>query len=209
MKSGPISGFKAYDLRGRIPSELNEDVAYRVGREYADFVRPRRVIVGRDIRLSSEQLSKSLEQGLLDAGVDVHDIGLCGTECVSTQSNPRHCGACNRTCSVGSSCTNGGCTTTPTGAAREGVAEVTPPLGLNYLHTHLAFEVDEVEIGPEIEFFESHFNLGNIYHDLGRFTEAQSCYREALRLNPFYADGHFYLHDGSAWSFYKAGFLDE
>ncbi len=80
MKSGPIAGFKAYDLRGRIPSELNEDVAYRVGRAYAQFVRPGKVIVGRDIRLSSEELSQALEQGLLDSGVDVYDIGLCGTE---------------------------------------------------------------------------------------------------------------------------------
>src|SRR6187397_2292464 len=77
-----ISGFKAYDLRGRIPAELNDQVAYRIGRAYAEFVKPRKVIVGRDIRLSSEQLAKSLEQGLLDAGVDVHDIGLCGTEVV-------------------------------------------------------------------------------------------------------------------------------
>jgi phosphomannomutase/phosphomannomutase/phosphoglucomutase len=82
MKSGPIAGFKAYDLRGRVPSELNEDVAYRVGRAYADFVHPRRVIVGRDIRLSSEELSRALEQGLLDSGVDVYDVGLCGTEVV-------------------------------------------------------------------------------------------------------------------------------
>jgi phosphomannomutase len=77
-----ISGFKAYDLRGRIPGELNEDVAYRIGRAYAEFVKPKKVIVGRDIRLSSEQLSKALEQGLLDSGVDVYDIGLCGTEVV-------------------------------------------------------------------------------------------------------------------------------
>ncbi len=77
-----ISGFKAYDLRGRIPDELNEDVAYRVGRAYAEFVKPKKVIVGRDIRLSSEELGKALEQGLLDSGVDVYDIGLCGTEVV-------------------------------------------------------------------------------------------------------------------------------
>ena len=82
MKSGPIAGFKAYDMRGRVPSELNEDVAYRVGRAYADFVQPRRVIVGRDIRLTSEELSRALEQGLLDSGVDVYDVGLCGTEVV-------------------------------------------------------------------------------------------------------------------------------
>ena len=77
-----IQGFKAYDLRGRIPNELNEDVAYRIGRAYAEFVKPKRVIVGRDIRLSSELLGKALEQGLLDSGVDVYDIGLCGTEVV-------------------------------------------------------------------------------------------------------------------------------
>jgi phosphomannomutase len=77
-----ISGFKAYDLRGRIPNELNEDVAYRVGRAYAEFVRPRKVIVGRDIRLSSDELCAALTQGLLDSGVDVYDIGLCGTEVV-------------------------------------------------------------------------------------------------------------------------------
>ena len=51
-----IAGFKAYDLRGRIPDELNEDVAYRIGRAYAEFLKPKKVIVGRDIRLSSEEL---------------------------------------------------------------------------------------------------------------------------------------------------------
>ena len=75
-----IAGFKAYDLRGRIPDELNEDVAYRVGRGYAQFLNPRRVCVGRDIRLSSQTLATALIRGLTDAGVDVVDIGLCGTE---------------------------------------------------------------------------------------------------------------------------------
>jgi phosphomannomutase len=82
MQPMQISGFKAYDLRGRVPSELNAEVAYRIGRAYAEFVRPRKVIVGRDIRLSSEELSQALERGLLDSGVDVYDIGLCGTEVV-------------------------------------------------------------------------------------------------------------------------------
>jgi phosphomannomutase len=82
MSGGSIAGFKAYDLRGRVPSELNEDVAYRIGRAYAEFLKPRRVAVGRDIRLSSEEIARALEQGLLDSGVDVHDIGLCGTEAV-------------------------------------------------------------------------------------------------------------------------------
>ncbi len=76
----PIAGFKAYDLRGRIPSELNPEVAYRVGRAYAEWLKPRKVVVGRDIRLSSAQLCEALTRGLLDSGVDVYDIGLCGTE---------------------------------------------------------------------------------------------------------------------------------
>ncbi len=80
--TGAISGFKAYDYRGRIPGELNPEVAYRIGRAYAEWLKPKRVIVGRDIRLSSEALCESLTKGLLDSGVDVFDIGLCGTEVV-------------------------------------------------------------------------------------------------------------------------------
>jgi phosphomannomutase len=78
--SSPIVGFKAYDYRGRIPNELNPEVAYRIGRAYAEFLKPKRVIVGRDIRLSSAELCESLTKGLMDSGVDVYDIGLCGTE---------------------------------------------------------------------------------------------------------------------------------
>lgn len=76
----PIPGFKAYDYRGRIPGELNPQVAYRIGRAYAEFLKPQRVVVGRDIRLSSEDLCLALTRGLLESGVDVYDIGLCGTE---------------------------------------------------------------------------------------------------------------------------------
>jgi phosphomannomutase len=75
-----ITCFKAYDLRGRIPTELNDDVAYRVGRGYAQFLHPGRVVVGRDIRLSSAGLTEALCRGLTDSGVDVYDIGICGTE---------------------------------------------------------------------------------------------------------------------------------
>jgi phosphomannomutase/phosphomannomutase/phosphoglucomutase len=72
--------FKAYDIRGRIPDELNEDIAYRIGRAYAEFLKPERVVVGRDVRLTSESLCRSLSDGLTDGGADVFDIGLCGTE---------------------------------------------------------------------------------------------------------------------------------
>jgi phosphomannomutase len=82
----PIVGFKAYDYRGRIPNELNPEVAYRIGRAYAEFLKPKsapgRVVVGRDIRKSSAELCEALTRGLLDSGLDVCDIGLCGTEVV-------------------------------------------------------------------------------------------------------------------------------
>jgi phosphomannomutase len=75
-----ITSFKAYDLRGRIPTELNAEIAYRVARGYAAFLKPRRICVGRDIRLSSPELAGAVIRGLLDSAVDVIDIGLCGTE---------------------------------------------------------------------------------------------------------------------------------
>ena len=75
-----LDSFKAYDVRGRIPDELNEDLAYDIGRAYAAFVQPHRVAVGYDIRLSSASLAGALKRGLLDCGVDAFDIGLWGTE---------------------------------------------------------------------------------------------------------------------------------
>ncbi|HZF14958.1 MAG TPA: phosphomannomutase CpsG [Steroidobacteraceae bacterium] len=72
--------FKAYDVRGRIPDELNADIAYRIGCSYAEFVKPKKVCIGRDIRLSSAELCAAATRGLLDSGVDVCDIGICGTE---------------------------------------------------------------------------------------------------------------------------------
>lgn len=72
--------FKAYDVRGKIPEDLNEDIAYRIGRAYALVTSAQKVIVGYDIRHSSIPLTKALIQGLLDSGVNVFNIGLCGTE---------------------------------------------------------------------------------------------------------------------------------
>jgi hypothetical protein len=77
---GKISCFKAYDVRGRVPGELNEDLAYRIGRAYAAFLSPARVAVGRDVRFSSLSLAEALAAGLNDGGVEVWDLGLCGTE---------------------------------------------------------------------------------------------------------------------------------
>ena len=77
-----ITCFKAYDVRGRVPEELNEDVVYRIGRGFAEFLQPRTVAVSRDIRLSSSALTDSLIRSLTDAGVNVVDIGVGGTEMV-------------------------------------------------------------------------------------------------------------------------------
>jgi len=75
-----IECFKAYDIRGRIPDQLNEEIAYRIGRAYVDFLKPGKVIVGRDVRLSSETMASALIRGLTEGGANVLDIGLCGTE---------------------------------------------------------------------------------------------------------------------------------
>ena len=75
-----LTCFKAYDIRGRIPDELNTDIAYRIGRAYAEKINPVSVVVGRDIRLSSDEMAAAVIRGLQDAGVNVYDIGLCGTE---------------------------------------------------------------------------------------------------------------------------------
>jgi phosphomannomutase len=77
---GNLTCFKAYDVRGRVPEELNEELAYRIGRAYAAFLKPLKVAVGRDVRTSSLPLARALAAGLNDSGVEVWDLGLCGTE---------------------------------------------------------------------------------------------------------------------------------
>ncbi len=75
-----LSCFKAYDLRGRVPDQLNPTLAERIGRAYVEVTGAKRVIVGYDIRLSSPEISEALSSGLMAAGADVFDIGLGGTE---------------------------------------------------------------------------------------------------------------------------------
>ncbi|MFU8764286.1 MAG: phosphomannomutase [Haliea sp.] len=72
--------FKAYDVRGRVPDQLNEDIARRIGRAFAEVIAPGKVVLGHDVRLSSEAIKGALAAGLREQGVDVYDIGLCGTE---------------------------------------------------------------------------------------------------------------------------------
>jgi len=77
-----ISCFKAYDIRGRIPDQLNADVAYRVANATAEFLNAKKIVLGRDIRHSSAELADVVARGLTDAGVEVLDFGLGGTEMV-------------------------------------------------------------------------------------------------------------------------------
>ncbi|MFL5934629.1 MAG: phosphomannomutase/phosphoglucomutase [Gaiellaceae bacterium] len=74
--------FKAYDVRGIHPDELDEDGAYAIGRAYVEHFEPRRIAVGRDMRLSSPAMAAALIDGAADAGADVHDLGMVGTEMV-------------------------------------------------------------------------------------------------------------------------------
>jgi len=75
-----LTCFKAYDIRGKLGEELNEDIAWRIGRAYAQCLSPKQVVIGGDVRLTSESLKLALAEGLMDGGCDVLDIGLSGTE---------------------------------------------------------------------------------------------------------------------------------
>lgn len=85
----PLPAFKAYDIRGRVPEELNEDLARRIGVALADQLPPGPVVVGHDVRLTSPALQDALAAGLRGAGREVIDIGLCGTEEVYFQTDHR------------------------------------------------------------------------------------------------------------------------
>jgi len=74
-----MSIFKAYDVRGIYPEQLNEDIAYKIGRAFVEFLKCKNVVIGRDMRLSSGLLFKALAEGITDQGADVIDIGLSTT----------------------------------------------------------------------------------------------------------------------------------
>ena len=76
----PLTCFKAYDIRGRLGIDLDEDIAYRIGTAFAVALDAKTVVLGRDVRASSEALANSLAQGLIDQGCQVLDLGLSGTE---------------------------------------------------------------------------------------------------------------------------------
>ncbi|WP_281560866.1 phosphomannomutase CpsG [Thalassomonas sp. RHCl1] len=75
-----LTCFKAYDIRGKLGDELNPDIVYRIGRAFAQYLNAKKVVIGGDIRLSTPELKSALADGIMAAGCDVIDIGLCGTE---------------------------------------------------------------------------------------------------------------------------------
>ena len=75
-----LTCFKAYDIRGKLGTELNEDIAYKIGRAYGQIYQPKKIVIGCDIRLSSEALKQATIRGLNDAGVNDLDLGMTGTE---------------------------------------------------------------------------------------------------------------------------------
>ncbi len=77
-----INSFKAYDIRGKVPSELNKDLVYKIGLAYSKYIDAKKIVIGRDVRKSSDALFEALSKALNDNGVDVIDLGLCGTEIV-------------------------------------------------------------------------------------------------------------------------------
>ena len=74
--------FKAYDIRGIVPEEVNEEMAYKVGRFFSEMLQAKTVVIGHDIRLTGESISKAVADGLRHNGTNVIDIGQCGTEMI-------------------------------------------------------------------------------------------------------------------------------
>jgi phosphomannomutase len=74
--------FKAYDVRGTYPDQINEEITYKIGRAFVRFLGAKKVAVGRDIRQSSPALFEQLKKGIADEGADVYDLGLCTTPMV-------------------------------------------------------------------------------------------------------------------------------
>lgn len=77
-----MSIFKAYDVRGIYPTELNEEIAYKIGKAFVGIIKPKNVVIGRDMRLSSDSLFNAVAKGITEMGADVIEIGLCSSDMV-------------------------------------------------------------------------------------------------------------------------------
>ncbi len=77
-----IASFKAYDIRGKVPGDLNTELAYKVGKSVVKYLNAKKILIGRDVRKSSPELAEALTKGITENGADVYDLGLCGTEMI-------------------------------------------------------------------------------------------------------------------------------
>lgn len=77
-----LNCFKAYDIRGKVPTELNPELAYKIGKTFSKYINAKKIVVGYDVRKSSVEIATALINGLTDAGTNVINIGLCGTEMI-------------------------------------------------------------------------------------------------------------------------------
>ena len=82
-----LACFKAYDVRGKIPTELNESIAFKIGHAVTEYLQASAIVIGYDIRHSSPELVQSVSRGIIQAGAEVINIGLCGTEEVYFATN--------------------------------------------------------------------------------------------------------------------------
>ncbi len=143
MQAQRMSCFKAYDIRGRVPDELNLNIAYRLGLAYAETFSPRRIALGRDVRLSSVELQNALAHGLAAHGVEVLDIGLGGTEEVYFAAmQPGIDGGIMTTASHNPMDYNG------MKLVRSGAAPVSGDSGLRQLETTTATATGSAPFGP-------------------------------------------------------------
>ena len=72
--------FKAYDIRGLYPEQINEEIAYNIGRAFVDFLGAKHVVIGRDMRTSSPSIFKELARGITEQGASIYDIGMSTTD---------------------------------------------------------------------------------------------------------------------------------
>jgi len=158
--------FKAYDVRGLYPEELDEDGAYRIARAYAEEFEPSAVAVGRDMRVSSPTMAGAAIEGVLDAGVDVVDVGMIGTEMLYF--------------GVGELDLDGGFTITASHNPKEYtgmkiVRRGALPVGGGEATTTADGEVVAAPVGLEtvpleMEFVGDFFRLADFFHDVKRFV---------------------------------------
>ncbi|WP_319380079.1 phosphomannomutase [Thiomicrorhabdus sp.] len=159
MSEKKLAAFKAYDIRGEVPKDLNEELAYKIGRAFASDFSPKTVVVGHDIRLESPGLSSALCQGLMDSGVDIFHLGLCGTEEVYfATSHYQTDGGIMITASHNPKGNNG------MKLVSKGSAPISSDSGLREMEQRILNDTFEAPAQSKGQFFEKHDKTAYIEH---------------------------------------------